>query len=386
MSYIDRSDWSRCTECGQCLMQCPVLQMDKPAAVAAIRKLISGEPAPEVLEKCTFCFNCNRYCPVEGLRPHELILQRALEHRGKVPGILKYLANGRCRTNLFADMYEKLTAEEKQILEKWSVIPDSREILWIGCMGKLSCRDIDNSRVLAPLAKFGPPDLCCGELAYRLCSWEMYEQTAQRTLAVFSKLNIDRMVCYCGSCYNYFSSILPRVYGVTLPFKVISMYQWLWERFEKGELRVKSPRAFKAAVHESCYVTELEEDFADCLRRLYRTIGVETVELAHHGDCNLSCGAVSAVRSLNVLSSIFKEQRRKYAEVSDAGASQIAVNCPGCYVTLRFSNWMFGKKLRYMPDELLAAFGDTITAPLERRMPLIMTTAARRFPGLMFGR
>lgn len=384
MAYIDNCDWSRCTECGQCLMQCPVLQMEKADAVTAIQKLLAGEPAPEVFKKCTFCFNCNQYCPVEGLRPHELILQRALAHRGKIPGVLKYLANGRGTNNLFATLYRKLEADEKAILEKWSNPPEHREVLWIGCVGKLSCRDIEHSEVLAPLEKFGPPDLCCGELAYRLCSWEMYEATIQRTLAAFESLEIDRMVCYCGSCYNYLAKILPRVYGKALPFELISLYQWLWEQYEKGAISVKKPRSFTAAVHESCYVTELEPDFAETLRKLYHAAGVETVELDHRGDCNLSCGAVSVVRNMNVLSSIFREQRRKYREVSDAGASQIAVNCPGCYITLRFSNWMFGKRLRYMPDELLAAFGDDITVPLGKRVPQLSKAVAVRFPMLMF--
>lgn len=374
MAYIDRSDWSNCTECGECLMQCPVLKMNKEEAVGAIRSLIKGMPVPNIFEKCTYCFDCNRYCRVEGLRPHELILQRAIEYRGKVPGILKYLVNGRGRVNLFSDLYEKLTNEEKQILKKWSSTPNEKEILWIGCIGKLSCRDIENSSVLSPLAKFGPPELCCGELAYRLCSWEMYEQIAQKTLDVLSELNIDRMVCYCGSCYNYFSNIMPKVYGIKLPFKIISLYQWLWERYEKGELQIKKSLDFEAAVHESCYITELENDFSECLRKLYSAAGMKTVDLAHHGECNLSCGAASVVRNINVLSSIFKEQRRKYKEVSESGMSQIAVNCPGCYITLSFSSWMYLKKLRYMPEELLTAFGDKITIPLSKRLPMFMTT------------
>ncbi|RLC31611.1 MAG: hypothetical protein DRH32_03965 [Deltaproteobacteria bacterium] len=338
------------------------------------------------MKHCTFCFDCNRFCPVEGLRPHELILQRAIEQRKKVPAALEYLVNGRGRKNLFSDLYRKLRPEEKAVLEKWSKPPEAREILWVGCIGKLSCLDIDNSKALAPLAKFGPPDLCCGELAYRLCGWEMYEEIVTRTIEVLSGLDIDRMVCYCGSCYNYFSSILPKVYGKKLPFELISMYQWLWERFEKGELQIKNPRSYKAAVHESCYVSELEDDFADCLRRLYRSAGVETVELAHHGKKNLSCGAVSVLRSINVLSSTFKEQRRKYREVSQAGVSDIAVNCPGCYITLSFSNRLFAKKLHYMPDELLAAFGDDITVPLGRRIPMIAATFAKNLPAAVFAK
>ena len=384
MSYTSIADWGTCTECGQCLMKCPVLKMEKTDAVAAIRKLIRGEPAPEVLDRCTYCFDCNRFCPVEGLRPHELFLQRALEKRKKIPGVLQYLSNGRGTKNMFGDLYRQLKPEEKQILEKWSVVPEGGEVMWVGCIGRLSCHDLDRSGVLAPLSKFGPPDLCCGELPYRLCSWEMYEETVNRTLAVLEPLKIDRLVCYCGSCYNYFTSILPKVYGKALPYPVISLYEWLWEQYEKGAIQVKNPWNFKAAVHESCYVSELDPSFADCLRKLYNAIGVKTVELAHHGDQNLSCGAVSIVRSMNLMSSLFKEQRTKFNEVSEAGTDEIALNCPGCYITLSFTNRLYKKKLRYMPEILLSAFGDDISVPLGKRIPAIAKTVTVNFPRVIF--
>lgn len=384
MSYISNADWSTCTECGQCLTQCPVLEMKKEDAVTAIRKLIKGEPTPEVLDHCTFCFDCNRFCPVDGLRPHELFLQRALEKRKKVPGVLKYLSNGRGTKNMFGDLYQGLGPEEKGILEKWATPPDGGDVMWVGCIGRLSCRDLDRSGVLAPLTKFGPTELCCGELPYRLCSWELYEDTVTRTLAELEPLKINRLVCYCGSCYNYFANILPNVYGRKLPYPVVSLYEWLWEQYQQGAIQVKNPRTFTAAVHESCYVSELGEDFARCLRNLYKVAGVETVELAHHGDRNLSCGAVSVVRSLNLMSSLFKEQRRKFREVSDAGASEIALNCPGCYITLSFTNRLFGKKLRYMPEVLLSAFGDEITVPLGRRIPAIAKVVTMNLPRAMF--
>ena len=384
MSYTSIADWRSCTECGQCLMKCPVLKMEKTDAVAAIRKLIRGEPAPEVLDRCTYCFDCNQFCPVAGLRPHELFLQRALEKRKKIPGVFQYLSNGRGTKNMFGDLYRQLKPEEKQVLEKWSVLPAGGEVMWVGCIGRLSCLDLDRSGVLAPLSKFGPPDLCCGELPYRLCSWEMYEETVNRTLAVLEPLKIDRLVCYCGSCYNYFTSILPKVYGKTLPYPVISFYEWLWEQYQNGVIQVRNPRNFTAAVHESCYVSELDPAFADCLRKLYNVVGVKTVELAHHGDRNLSCGAVSIVRSMNLMSSLFKEQRTKFHEVSDTGADEIALNCPGCYITLSFTNRLYRKKLRYMPEILLSAFGDDITVPLGKRIPGIAKTVTVNFPRVLF--
>ncbi len=381
MSYMDCSDWSKCTLCGECLTRCPVLKMDKPAAATAIENLIAGKPAPEVFEKCTFCFNCNSYCP-EGLRPHELILDRFMQQRKKIPQTLQYLMNGQ-PISLFSDLYERLDFHEKTILERWSQTPPpSEEIMYMGCIGRLSCYDIENSQILKDLPKYSPPETCCGELAYRLGSWQAYSDTIERTLSRFAELDIKRMVCYCGSCYNYLSNILPNVYGVELPFEVISLYDWLLQRLEKGLIRCEKPLQLKAAIHESCYVSELGPQFAATLRKLYRAAGMQCVELEHHGENNLSCGAVSALRTIYLPDSILKEQIKKYREVSASGTRHMALNCPGCFITLGFSNFMFGKKLHYMPEELLSAFGDTITKPLRSRMPQIIKSFVHRFPHL----
>ncbi|MFY9114492.1 MAG: (Fe-S)-binding protein [Dethiobacteria bacterium] len=386
MSYLECSDWTQCTRCGECLVGCPVMRMEREEAKSAITQLIEGELPSRIKNECTFCFNCNRYCPKE-LRPHELILQRMIEYRGRTPRLLQYLFNGHPPPTLWTDIYNALTDDEQTILQRWSMTPPpSKDILFVGCIGRISCYDIDNSKVLLDLPKFGPPDICCGELAYRLGSWEAYVETVERTLTRFEELNIERMICYCGSCYNYLSDILSKVYGKKLPFKLISLYEWLWEQYREGRLKVQTPLNYRAAVHESCYVSELGPEFAATLRRLYAAAGMQIVELEHHGECNLSCGAVSVIRSLNLAKSILKVQRRKYAELSNSGVREMAVNCPGCYITLGFTRPFFGKKLRYMPDELLQAFGDHLRFPLGRRLPLIYKTVAKRLPALLLAK
>ena len=359
--------------------------MDKSEAQSAIKALIRGEDVPRVFGECSYCFNCNRYCP-EGLRPYELILQRTLERRKSVPAIFKYLFNGMNTPNMFQDIYSYLNKKENDILDKWSVPPKpAKEILWIGCIGKMSCLDIESSNVLQSLPKFGPRDLCCGELAYRLGSWDMYSRTVERTLERFSELKIERMVCYCGSCYNYFSNILPKVYGKKLPFELISMYQWMQEKVKIGDLTLKKPLHFRAALHESCYITELEEEFPEALRNLYRAAGMDIVELEHHGKNNLTCGMMSFARGINPVTSLFREQRRKYREVKNAGVNQIALNCPGCFISMSFTNFLFGKKIRYMPDELLAAYGDNITKPLSKRIKLFVRAFTLNSPAPLLG-
>jgi heterodisulfide reductase subunit B len=142
-------------------------------------------------------------------------------------------------------------------------------------------------------------------------------------------------------------------------------------------LPLKKKLDFKAAIHESCYVSELP-GFDSTLKEIYQLAGAEVIDLEHHGECNLSCGAVSMVRTLNVTKSIFKEQRKKYKEVKKSGLNEMAINCPGCFITLSFSKNLFNKKLRYMPDELLRAYGDEITVPLNKRIKLFVRAFTKR--------
>lgn len=382
MSYSDCCDWEKCTLCGECLMQCPVMEMGEDEAKAEFASLLKGVPAPRVFGECTLCFSCNNYCP-EGLRPYELILERITGRDAKKPAMFPYFLNGLPAPSLFQDLYGTLDFGEQEIIRRWSSPPPpSKDMLFVGCIGKTLCHDIDNSQVMKDLPKFGPSDVCCGELAYRGGSWETYAQITERLLSRFSELDIERMVCYCASCYNFLSSILPKVYGKEVPFELTSLYQWLLERFEAGEVEVKKPLGYRAAVHESCYASELGPDFYEALRVLYMAAGMDIVELEHNRERALSCGAASVVRRWNPLD-IMREQNRKYREVKKSGTRQMAVNCPGCFLTLSSTSWMQGMKLHYMVEELLRAFGDDISTPLAKRLPAITRTLARRAPLLL---
>jgi ferredoxin len=56
-----------CETCGICLQKCPVMNMSKEESRAEIVRLLNGEETERVLNECTFCFNCNRYCPLRGM-------------------------------------------------------------------------------------------------------------------------------------------------------------------------------------------------------------------------------------------------------------------------------------------------------------------------------
>ncbi|MFP4474536.1 MAG: heterodisulfide reductase-related iron-sulfur binding cluster [Desulfatibacillaceae bacterium] len=384
MAYKETSDWTRCKACGECLSRCPVLGLDKAEAAEEMRRLVDGRHAGRVMSRCTLCFDCNDYCP-EGLRPHDLILHRVMEARpDRITAAIPYFLNGTCTPNFFSDLYEALSPGEKEVLDRWEQPPDgAAEVLWVGCVGRLSCADIDASDVLAPLAKYGPRDGCCGELHYRVGSWKAYEKQAADVYERLASLDCERLVCYCGSCYNFLTNVMPRATGRTLPFDVVSMYQWMADRLDRGEIRLSRPLEGTAAVHESCYVSELGEGFSNLLNNLYEAAGLECRNLGHNGCDGLSCGAASLARDTNPAKSLLPAQWKKYREIWASGTRDVALNCPGCFLTLGATAPLAGVRLRYMPEELLYAFGDEQNKPLSTRRMLIYRTLARRAAGFL---
>jgi Fe-S oxidoreductase len=349
-------------------MKCPVIDFSREEAIDEINHLLAGSPTKKILSNCTLCFNCNHYCP-QDLRPYELILENVINQRKRwISNCIPYFLNG-MQPNFFQDQYDRLDNIELDILKQWAKIPPpSDDILWVGCIGRLSCLDIEQSIVLKDLPKYGPMDLCCGELHYRFGSWTAYTEMIEKTIAQFERLHIKRMVCYCGSCYNLLSKTMPNVYGKKLPFELISMYQWILEKAEQGILKVKHPIKKRAAIHESCYVSELESDYRQTLYQLYQMIGIDIYEMEHTGDHNISCGLASAARDLNILKSVLPAQLKRFQEAKATSADHMALNCPGCYLSMAMTAPVFRMNLLNMSEEILVAFGDTIQKPLSSRI------------------
>ena len=402
MSYIDCCDFSECTRCGECLEKCPVLQLDHKTAVEEISRLLEGKPTERVLQECTLCYRCNNYCPVEGLRPYELIMERVSTQKDRKESascLATYMANG-MPISLWSDNYRRLDAEEINILKKWYEPPEkSKEALWVGCVGRVLCKDIENSKALAELPKYGPVDCCCGELAYRMGEWDTYTQQIEKTYRRLEKLEIDRLVCYCGSCYYFLSNVLPKVYKKPLPFKLVSMYEWLLEKVKGGDIEVTNPIALKMAVQDSCYMSGIGGDFYDILRELYKSAGIDTVELAHNRDYGTTCGLASAARNYNLIDWVVNILK-KHREMREVNMSDAVCNCPGCTIMLNMPvlKQLYGiKEYHHAPDLLLSAFGDEVITGSTRmhhltyrniveRLPLLLAQVKRPLPEIKEGK
>lgn len=342
-SYIDafipeEKKESGCKVCGTCLEKCPVMQMDKKSAVSEMKKLLAGETPERVLNECMFCFSCNSYCPEE-LKPYALIMERMVEHNKKqgktIPPQADYMMTGKSDSGFFYDMYKNGTDEDKAILDKWEKVPDTTgDVLFIGCYGRSVPKGIEDSKTLSSLPKYAPRSACCGEIAHRFGDFDFFKQTVDKTYGQLSQLKASRLVCYCGSCANYLGNIWSNYHGVKLPFEVISLYEWLWEKYSAGEIEVKKKYEKEMVVSDSCYGSELGDGFFDALRGLYKAVGTTVVETQNNRDNTLCCGFATGIRNDYDHMKAAGEGANKFMQVMATGKKDVGTNCPGCWASM----------------------------------------------------
>lgn len=401
-SYMDAFDLEKgrtlCLDCGICLQSCPVLSMGEAEAVEEHARLRQGQQTLRVLDECTFCYNCNASCPHD-LNPMALILARLQESKQKagrtIPEYVRYLFTDPEETSVYADIYRDLPPEEAAILDRWAEVPrHDGDVLFIGCIGREVPLTIDSSRALRTLPKYAPRSACCGEIPFRMGDFAGFESTARHTLDLLGSLNADRLVCYCGSCANSYSRLWPQYLGIELPFPVISIWEWLWEKLQAGELEITRRFDTRAAVTDACYGSELGDGFFDAIRGLHAAAGIEVVELVNRRDENLCCGMASLARRFDLRDSMAVAAER-IEQVRQCGADRLSCYCPGCLMNLQPAARGHGIEVHYALDDILYALGDDIPVRLEARtdqqsarfigklqehMAARASTAARREP------
>lgn len=359
-----------CINCGICLQKCPVMTLDKETSKAEIKRLLDGEDTQRVLDECTLCYSCNHHCP-QGLKPFALIIERMVQKNRaqgtKVPEHIRYMFTRKDKPGYFVDLYKAGTDEDKAILDRWSKVPEpSKDTLFIGCFGRSIPKTIEYSKTLAGLAKFAPRDACCGEIPFRFGDYRTFSETVAHTRSQLESLETERLVCYCGSCSNFFGNIWPDYQGVTLPFEVISIWEWLWEKVQSGAIKTQRPYVKPVVLIDSCYGSELGEGFFEAVRGLHETVGMTVVDLPNNRFDALCCGFAASLRNNYDQSQAKKVADRRVSQILETQVPDVSCYCPGCYASVKNYAKDNNLKMHYTLSRILWAFGDDRKPPETR--------------------
>jgi len=323
-------DAARCRECGECLHQCPVLEMPLDEARRERKKMNAGEISQKIYNRCTTCFACNLVCPEECNPAQQIIELWNREYREKgLPVRAKYYDPNNA-LNFRTYVVDRLPAGEKALVEKWKDTSPCAEIFYPGC-NFITVPYLTQTSLLDGLEIRGSLDVCCGETYYRMGLIDEMFKVAERLGRYFKKLGVRRMIIPCTAGRNMFTNVLPS-FGVKFDFEIVHLLPWLLERIEKGEIRIKKPLDMTVTIQESCYGKIFGDDYLDVPRKILERIGVNVVEEKLSGKRALCCGIAGgfSVNSGYHPWDITRETFRSLGLAKKTGAGAVAVYCAGC--------------------------------------------------------
>jgi Fe-S oxidoreductase len=386
MDLFDRFNIEKCTLCGECFHQCPVMHLPREVAKAEIVRLTTGQETKHVLQKCTSCFACNLICP-EGCNPTQAILD--IWHEKSVSQGLPVRATyytPDSPLNFRTYVLDRLPHDEKALVKSWEDLSPCDEVFYPGC-NVITVPYLTRTKLLSDMNIRGSLNLCCGETYYRTGQYEMVERAAERLEAWHNQLGFKKMVVPCTAGRNMFTNVLPK-FGLTFDFEIQHMLPWLLEKMERGEIEIVRPLNMVVTIQESCYGKFFGEEYMDVPRRLLEMAGATVVEEDLCREKALCCGIgggfsySSSYHPWHITLATIKTL--KLARKTTAQA--LAVYCAGCLQMLTVGQIVYPNRMPiYHILELLqiAAGEEPARLHKQRAHSMFKGVAINQFPKLL---
>ncbi len=360
----------QCDLCGLCLHKCPVLELPLEEAKEEMRKLIEGEKAKHIIKKCTSCMTCNLICP-NNCNPYELILYRWYE-KYKEKGLANIsrfiLTPLQPKPNLWSILKERVPEDEKQLYTSWSELTKCEEFLYPGCSMCGGAFFLFKSKLFEDQNIMMTDELCCAEPFYRLGVFDTAEQTAKRLEKQFKEIGVKKILFPCLGCYDTILKIYPDKFNVKYDFEATGLLDFLSERIENGNIKIRNKVNKKLTLHDNCHAKPFGTHYFDLSRKILQTCGVEIVEMKHNKQNALCCGIASFARKQDIMDIVMDAQVR-LKEAEESGAEGLVVYCGGCFLILSLAKVTLESKIPiyFITEIIQEAIGETPFHRIEER-------------------
>lgn len=377
---------SCCKLCGECLSRCPALEFSPERAKTEKAKLNQGEPSI-VLDKCTTCFSCDRYCP-NGCEPYELVLLRWNErYRDLGLPALARMVIPTDDASIWKQLYPLLPADEKELIKSWRSIngKKGKEILLTGCFNAFSPY-LTMTPILEGLVPYGDERLwCSGGHIYQLGLLEVVEAIGKKAKSLFEELAPRRVVTMMAAEYSMLTNILPNKFGIHFDCEVIPLEKWLAERIQQGKVRLGNKINKRITIHDNCFSKSVGEELWQGVRDIADRCCNDIIEMEHNCGNALCCGFGSAAGKFDIFD-LIEGGMRRFREAEDQDADWMVVYCSACYFILSVVKEMVGSKVElYHLIELLdMADGRTPVHRTEQRAYDILSIMSANLTRMVF--
>jgi Fe-S oxidoreductase len=159
------------------------------------------------------------------------------------------------------------------------------------------------------------------------------------------------LVSECGHAYNALRWEAADLIGKPLPFRVLSVIEYLGEELKAGRLRLTAAGSGTATFQDPCNLVR-KGGVSEAPRALLKAMGVDLRELEASGEFAFCCGGGGGVVDIERAAPLrYRVMESRLREVDDTGATTFLTSCSDCRRTYDDARQHFSWDRR--PESLL---------------------------------
>jgi Fe-S oxidoreductase len=321
----------RCDLCGDCLVECQWMEVERGRAVEWMKAMIAGEEVP-ALGQCITCYACNEVCP-RNANPFDLIAE--LQE--------KYRSLSSAETIRAAEARYEFSKELKDV-------PRAERVMSVCVFGNTDAGLIQGP--LYDLPRVGGKPYFCWVMMSHMGAESIQQKHAREFVDRLARTGAKEIVCFHDDCYAMLARLAPD-YGIEIPFRPVHLAEYLAERLKAERARL-TPLHLDLAYQRPCASrhTPEKEHFID---ELIELAGARRVERAFDREKALCCAGIKAALGKG---DPRPDQEKNVRDAKEAGARALVCLCPMCMRSLSGAAAAQGLPLIFIGDLARMALGE----------------------------
>jgi len=309
------------TRCGFCREECPIYRVKRLETYSSrgrmliARGLLEGviEPSAEVqevMDDCLMCGYCQARCALQNME------------------VFSAVRTGMRQAGFLSPKHEKTAG---RILDEGTLFsrpaPFRREgtaPLYLGCAYQSKPHEVKT--IVSVLEKVGidplvSDEVCCSYIIGATGLEDEYRRAQERFRQVYGAHLESEILTVCPTC----TATLQEGYGLKVSHALVAVA----ERLQQMAIQ---PLNRLVTYHDPCHLGRMlgvvEEP-----RQILRALGLDLVEMRHHGVFSTCCGGGGGVLDIDRDLAI-EVSKNRIRDAVEVGATTVVTACPTCRPTL----------------------------------------------------
>ena len=296
-----------------------------------------------ILYSCTDCKTCENVCTEQtSVKNLDIILEMKNQavDRGSVPSEIRFFLE-----NVYK--YGNPYAKPRRKRDEWAVDMNIKQfsgqeyLLYVGCVGSYDDVGQRSAKAFTDILLkcgfsfgiLGKKENCDGNEVNRLGEAVLFEDLAEKNVALFKELGVTKIVALSPHAYNAIKNDYPQFGG---NFEVNHASQLLINLIQENRIEFSQDFKSRVTYHDPCWLGRRNSLYEEPREILSAVPGLELVEMKRNKAYSFCCGGGGGNFYSDMIGSghAMAPGRRRVREALETGAEILAVACPTCAVML----------------------------------------------------